>query len=96
MCTGVIQDICFCYTQGRCHLVVGATKRYGLSSQQALEECGRAVSDPDEVMAAAAELVPRAAGAWPPVARCAMLLSLRLQDATITLGSCPLSLDLRK
>ncbi|EIE18262.1 FAD dependent oxidoreductase [Coccomyxa subellipsoidea C-169] len=59
--------------QWRCHLVVGATKRYGLSSQQALEECGRAVSDPDEVTAAAAELVPRAAGAWPPAARWEMV-----------------------
>lgn len=56
--------------QGSSHLVAGATKRYGLSSRQALEECGRTVRDPPEAAAAAAELLPRAAAVWPPVARC--------------------------
>ena len=55
--------------------MVGATKRYGLSSGQALEECGRKAPDADEAAAAAAELVPRAAAAWPPVARCTTTLS---------------------
>lgn len=56
--------------QGSSHLVAGATKRYGLSSREALKECGRAVRDPAEVAAAAAEMLPRAAAVWPPVARC--------------------------
>lgn len=60
-----------CHVQGGSHLVVGATKRYGLTGEQALQECGRAVESPDKTAAAAAELVPRAAAIWPPAAGCA-------------------------
>ena len=50
--------------------MVGATKRHGLSPQEALSECGRPVSSALEQSLAAEELMPRAEQAWPPISRC--------------------------
>ncbi len=56
--------------QGPRHLVVGATKRYGLSAAEALAECGRgARDDPASFGAASTELQRRAARVWPPADR---------------------------
>jgi hypothetical protein len=58
--------------QGSRQLVVGATKRYGLTSQEAMHEAGRGacgVSNADERAAAAEQLLPRASRVWPPAVR---------------------------
>ncbi len=55
--------------QGRGALVVGATRRYGLSPEAALAECGRRVdARSEEAVAAAQALQPPAAALWPPAA----------------------------
>jgi len=55
--------------QGRGALVVGATRRYGLSPEAALAECGRRVdARSGEAAAAARALQPPAAALWPPAA----------------------------
>jgi hypothetical protein len=50
-------------------LVVGATKRYGVSPSEALEACrrGGAVGDPAAQEEAARQLLPAAAEVWPPL-----------------------------
>ena len=48
-------------------VVVGATKRYGLTPQQALQECGRAVEDWPSRNAAKRGLLPKAAQLWEPL-----------------------------
>lgn len=58
--------------QGRSHLVVGATKRYGLTAREAFDECGRHIGcDSDEAEAACQQLLPSAHRVWPPAVRCA-------------------------
>jgi glycine/D-amino acid oxidase-like deaminating enzyme len=50
-------------------LVVGATKRYGVTPEEALQQCGAAVVvDAGEAAAAADALLPAAAALWPPLA----------------------------
>lgn len=48
-------------------VVVGATKRYGLTPQQALQECGRVVEDWTSRNAAKRGLLPKAAQLWEPL-----------------------------
>lgn len=49
-------------------LVVGATKRYGLSAAEAFEQCSRPLEgDPAAAAAAAGALLPAAAQLWPPL-----------------------------
>ena len=48
-------------------VVVGATKRYGLTPQQALQECGRPVADWASRNAAKRGLLPKAAQLWEPL-----------------------------
>ncbi len=52
--------------------MVGATQQHGLSSEQALQELGRRVTDPGEAAAAADQLLPAAAEVWPAVAQMAV------------------------
>ena len=53
--------------RGCSEVVVGATKRYGLTPQQALQECGRAVEDWTSRNAAKRGLLPKAAQLWEPL-----------------------------
>ena len=55
--------------QGRAAAIVGATRRYGLTPEMSLAECGREV-DPDdsEAAAAASKLQAEAAMLWPTAA----------------------------
>ena len=48
-------------------VVVGATKRYGLTPQEALQECGRVVEDWTSCNAAKRGLLPKAAQLWEPL-----------------------------
>ena len=52
--------------QGGQQICVGATKQFGFTAQQALQECGRQVTDPEEMAQAEALLRPRAEGLWDP------------------------------
>ncbi len=54
--------------QGRQHISVGATKQFGLSPEQALQECGRQVTDAEEVQQAEQVLKPKAEALWSPAA----------------------------
>ena len=53
--------------QGEQQISVGATKQFGFTAEQALQECGRQVTDAAEVAQAEALLRPRAEGLWDPV-----------------------------
>ena len=52
--------------QGGQQISVGATKQFGFTAEQALQECGRQVTDGGEVLRAEALLRPRAEGLWDP------------------------------
>ena len=52
--------------QGGQQISVGATKQFGWTPQQALQQCGRRVTDAEEVQQAEALLRPRAEGLWEP------------------------------
>lgn len=52
--------------QGGQQISVGATKQFGFTAEQALQECGRQVTDAEEVAQAEALLRPRAEGLWDP------------------------------
>ena len=52
--------------QGGQQISVGATKQFGFTAEQALQECGRRVTDAGEVAQAEALLRPRAEGLWDP------------------------------
>lgn len=52
--------------QGGQQICVGATKQFGFTAQQALQECGRQVTDSGEMAQAEALLRPRAEGLWDP------------------------------
>ena len=52
--------------QGGQQISVGATKQFGFTAEQALQECGRQVTDAQEVAQAEALLRPRAEGLWDP------------------------------
>lgn len=52
--------------QGGQQISVGATKQFGFTAQQALHECGRQVTDSEEMAQAEALLRPRAEGLWDP------------------------------
>lgn len=52
--------------QGGQQVAVGATKRFGFTAEQALQECGRQVTNVGEVAQAEALLRPRAEGLWDP------------------------------
>ncbi|KAL3149187.1 hypothetical protein ABBQ32_002016 [Trebouxia sp. C0010 RCD-2024] len=52
--------------QGGQQISVGAIKQFGFSAEQALQECGRQVTDAGEVAQAEALLRPRAEGLWDP------------------------------
>ena len=52
--------------QGGQQISVGATKQFGFTAEQALQECGRQVTDAKEVAQAEALLRPRAEGLWDP------------------------------
>ena len=52
--------------QGGCQISVGATKQFGFTAQQALQDCGRQVTDAQEILRAEALLRPRAEGLWEP------------------------------
>lgn len=52
--------------QGGQQICVGATKQFGFTAQQALQECGRKVTDSEEMAQAEALLRPRAEGLWDP------------------------------
>ena len=52
--------------QGRQQISVGATKQFGFTADQALQECGRQVTDAQEVAQAEALLRPRAEALWDP------------------------------
>ena len=52
--------------QGGQLISVGATKQFGFTAEQALQECGRPVTDGEEVAQAEALLRPRAQGLWSP------------------------------
>ena len=54
--------------QGSHQICVGATKQYGVSPEEALRECGRQVTCPEEVARAEAMLRPKAEGLWSPAA----------------------------
>ena len=55
--------------QGRAAAVVGATRRYGLTSEASLADCGREVDLGDcEAAAAARTLQAEAAALWPAAA----------------------------
>lgn len=54
--------------QGAQQISVGATKQFGLSPEEALQECGRGVTDPEEVAQAEGLLRPKAEGLWSPAA----------------------------
>ena len=54
--------------QGAQQISVGATKQFGLSPEEALQECGRGVTDPGEVAQAEGLLRPKAEGLWSPAA----------------------------
>ena len=58
---------CTCL-QGSRKISVGATKQFGCSAQQALQECGRVVEDPSEVAKAEGLLRPSVHGLWGPSA----------------------------
>ena len=83
------------WLQGARRIAVGATKRHGLSPQEALAECGRPVSSGLEQSAAAEELMPRAEQAWPPISRCSIdpipgfteYTGMRLEQSMICLYS---------
>lgn len=52
--------------QGGQQISVGATKQFGFTAEQALQECGRQVTDDEEVAQAEALLRPRAESLWDP------------------------------
>ena len=52
--------------QGGQQISVGATKQFGFTADQALQECGRQVTDAQEVAQAEALLRPRAEALWDP------------------------------
>lgn len=52
--------------QGGQQICVGATRQFGFTAQQALQECGRPVTDSGEMAQAEALLRPRAEGLWDP------------------------------
>lgn len=54
--------------QGAQQISVGATKQFGLSPEEALQECGRGVTDPGEIAQAESLLRPKAEGLWSPAA----------------------------
>lgn len=55
-----------CTVQGANQISVGATKQYGYTAEQALRECGRAVTETAEVADAESLLRPAAQGLWTP------------------------------
>ncbi len=52
--------------QGGQQISVGATKQFGVTPEQALEECGRQVTQPDELAQAESLLRPKAEALWSP------------------------------
>ena len=70
--------------QGGCQISVGATKQFGFTAQQALQECGRQVTDPQEVLQAEALLRPRAEGLWEPASSWQVIPTLLAQGCRKT------------
>ena len=52
--------------QGGQQISVGATKQFGVTPEQALAECGRQVTQPDELTQAESLLRPKAEALWSP------------------------------